>query len=356
MKSRVRWPARRLLIPSVIVLLGMMFLALLAHQGTEPSPPKDSSRLTQTPAIRQATPFAMPDFLQSYQIVVTDFTSGDIALLGQSTLITGGGPHGLAWQPGQRYLWSMNASGFNVWVIDAASHQIVASIPAGPAPVHAVFSPDGRTAYISDFGGSTITVVDTVTRRTIGTITTPDEPHGMAISSDGATLYVACVSGSVVIIDTRSRQIVATVSVPGGAAPYGVALSPDGKRLVVTDETFGDLDVIDTATDTLLGPIVVGARPALVTWIPQTHWALVANNGDGTVSIVDPYAFSHVKTLLTGAGPHGVTASPDGKWLFVANTRANTITVIDAQHLTMTAQIPVGNGPIDIAVSLRSHD
>ena len=67
-----------------------------------------SSATTTVPVTRNATPYSLPPVLAGRHVVVTDLESGDIGLLGVTTLRTGGGPHGLAMQPGGRYLWVSN--------------------------------------------------------------------------------------------------------------------------------------------------------------------------------------------------------------------------------------------------------
>jgi len=148
-----------------------------APPNTPPSPPP----------LRTMAPYSWPGSLAHYPIVATDFASGDVGLLGARTVGTGGGPHGLAIQPGGAFVWLMNSGGWTVWVFDRHLQRRVATIAVGMATVHAVFSPDGATAYVTDFGGSEVTIVDVATRRAIGHISTPSEPHAIAISPDGRT-------------------------------------------------------------------------------------------------------------------------------------------------------------------------
>jgi len=301
-----------------------------------------------------AKPFLLPANLASYHLAVTDLQSGDVGLMGQTTLLTGGGPHGLALQPGGRYLWVTNSGGFNVWIIDlraTGGPRVTASLTVGPAPVHVAFSPDGARAYVTNFGGSSVTVVDVARHLAINSITTPAGPHGIAISPDGRWLYIACVEGGAfVVADTTTLQVVATVPMRSGAVPYGVAIAPDGRHVYVSDATFGQLLAIDTTTHTQVGAAFVGSRPALVTWIPTTHLLAVADNGDGTVTLVDATTMQPTHTLVTEGRPHGVSATADGHMLFVADTESNTVTVIDIARAVVVSQLKAGTFPNDVAV------
>src|SRR5579884_1812512 len=307
----------RIAIGSVLAVL----LLVVAWRSLGANAPKAVS--TDALPVATARPFALPASLAMYHLAVTDLQSGDVGLMGQTTLLTGGGPHGLALQPGGRYLWVTNSYSSNVWIVDlraSGGPRITASITVGPAPVHVAFSPDGARAYVTNFGGSSVTVVDIAKRQTISSIATPAGPHGIAISPDGRWLYIACVmGGAFVVADTTTLQVVATVHLRSGVVPYGVAIAPDGRHVYVSDTTFGQLLAIDTTTRTQVGAALVGSRPALVTWIPATNLLAVANNGDGTVTLVDATTMQSTHTLATDGRPHGVAASTDGRVLFVAD-------------------------------------
>ncbi len=52
-------------------------------------------------------------------------------------------------------------------------------------------------------------------------------------------------SGTVSVIDTASDQVVATIK--AGGKPRGIAASPDGRRLYVSDQPSGALLILDLA-------------------------------------------------------------------------------------------------------------
>ncbi len=77
-------------------------------------------------------------------------------------------------------------------------------------------------------------------------------------------LYVANVnSSSVSVIDTATNTVVATI--PVGLFPFGVAVTPDGKHVYVTNNNggSGNVSVIATATNTKVAAIPVGHGPTM---------------------------------------------------------------------------------------------
>ena len=88
-------------------------------------------------------------------------------------------------------------------------------------------------------------------------------PIGVAVTPDGRYVYITNNgSGTVSVIDAVTDKVVGSVSVPAG--PIGVAVTPDGKYAFVTSAVFGaftgnTVSVINTATNTLVSPpITVG--------------------------------------------------------------------------------------------------
>jgi DNA-binding beta-propeller fold protein YncE len=89
---------------------------------------------------------------------------------------------------------------------------------------------------------------------------------GIALSPDGQVLYAAreITDGSahfrIFAVDLRSGATV--TSPPLGASPIsGIALTPDGRRLVVTVPGLGLVKVFDAATLTELRSAAIGSTP-----------------------------------------------------------------------------------------------
>jgi YVTN family beta-propeller protein len=116
---------------------------------------------------------------------------------------------------------------------------------------------DGHYFYVSDNFTGRLYAIDTVTRTIVTDVAVGLAPALITRSPDGGTLYVANgKSHSVSVVDIAqpaSPVVRLTINVSG--YPHGLAVTPDG-RYVVVAETFGkDVAVIDTVTNMVVANI-----------------------------------------------------------------------------------------------------
>ena len=160
----------------------------------------------------------------------------------------------------------------SVHIINTATNQIVGSpIPVGFLPVGVSVSPDGRYAYISNNAGSTISIIDTVSRAVVGSISVPTGPLGVATTPDAKQVYATSpglifnnsgqggpdFSGNAVsVINAATKTLSGAVT--AGTGPIGVAFTPDGSRAYVANNGSDSVSVINTATNSVALSIPVG--------------------------------------------------------------------------------------------------
>ena len=120
---------------------------------------------------------------------------------------------------------------------DPANPQLIREIDVNGMPWHPTFSPDGRWVWFGNQTANTVTVVDATSWSVADVIEGEGiaEPHGVAMSPDGGHVYVsnrnvkgeyaprggAAVSGSrgnVIVIDAATRTIERVIEVGRYAA------------------------------------------------------------------------------------------------------------------------------------------
>jgi YVTN family beta-propeller protein len=109
-------------------------------------------------------------------------------------------------------------------------------------------------AYITN--GVIVSVIDLSTNTVIDTIDVGDEPYGVAVSPDGNLVYITDLfDATVSVIRTSDNAVIDTINV--GLLPYGVAATPDGNFIYVTNHADANISVIRTADNTVVDTIGV---------------------------------------------------------------------------------------------------
>src|SRR5262245_4671885 len=242
--------------------------------------------------------------------------TGTFAAAGTIPISGGSAPSGLSLSPdGNRLYVALNMT-HEVAVIDTTTNTIVRRVPVGIYPYTTVTSGDGGKVYVSNWGGKVPGPSDTT--------------DGMfPVVVDPRTGIPA--TGTVSVIETSTNTVVRTIDV--GLHPTGMAISPSGDRLYVTNANSDTVSVVATATDTVaktlhvgqLGPgrvPVLGSSPNAVTVSPDGDAIYVANATENAVAVVDPdtSAANAVRGLIpTGWFPTAVALDATGGELFIAS-------------------------------------
>jgi YVTN family beta-propeller protein len=159
-------------------------------------------------------------------------------------------------------------------------------------------------------------------------------------------------SHSVSVIDTATNTVSATI--PDGASPFGVAVTPDGSKVYIANSPFnGTVSVIDTGTNTVSATIPVGFSPFGVAVNPDGSKVYVSNSLSNTVSVIDAATNTASATIPVGLRPFGVAVSRDGSKVYVASHDVNKVSVIDTATNTVITTIPVGQLPIAFGVFIQ---
>jgi YVTN family beta-propeller protein len=197
-------------------------------------------------------------------------------------------------------------------ILDAASGNVLGTVPTGEEPEGVAVSADGKTAYVTVEGDDTVAVIDTATAKVVKRIKVGDRPRSMTLSPNGAHAYVTDENGATLTeIDTATQAVTRTVPVPGeGAKPMGVVVSPDSKRIYVTTGRGGQLVAFDAATLVMQKAVPVGARPWGVAVSPDGKLIYTANGQSDDVSVVDAATMTVITKLKSAGRPWGVVVAP----------------------------------------------
>lgn len=280
--------------------------------------------------------------------------------VGRQTVV-GNFPTGSALTPDGRFLWVADCGhGSNdVRVMDVGSGAVVQTLPLPGCYGGIAIAPDGHHAYVSGTPkGSSPTEGPTQgDKGDVIHIFTVDPVTGKGVEQ--SPLQLPETTGG----SGRVNSLPPVTEGVGSAYPEGLAISPDGKALVVALSDADSAVVVDLAT--LAQTVVpVGHYPNGVAFDHKGR-AYVSNEYDGTVSVIDTATHS-VTTTISGLGgplgdlashPEGMVADPVREQLYVAVANRDLVAVIDTGSESVVKLISVarpqalGTGPVKLAVT-----
>jgi YVTN family beta-propeller protein len=246
------------------------------------------------------------------------------------------------------FVYVPNSGSDTVDVIDPRSFRIVEHFSVGGLPQHVVPSYDLKTLYVTNDTGNSLTTIDPRTGRPGRTIPVAD-PYNMYFTPDGR--YAIVVAERLARLDFRdahSFELHHSLAVPCRGVDH-MDFSADGSYLIASCEFSGQLIKVDVASERVVGMLTLpaGASPQDVKLSPDGKIFYVADRAAGGVWEIDGLHLRRLGFLRTGLGAHGLYVSRDGSFLYVTNRVAGSISVVSFQTRKAVAlwRIPGGGSP-----------
>ena len=241
-----------------------------------------------------------------------------------------------------------------IGVLNVAAKKLTGKLNAGSDPEEFALSKDGRHIYISNEDTKTASVISIAAEKLEHIIPVGQEPEGVTSTPDGKQFYVTCeAGGDIYVVDTATYTAVAHFKVNG--RPRSVAFLSAGGIGFIPSESVGELNVIDSVNAKVLKTIALpaGSRPMRVTLSPDEKRLYVSNGRAGTISVFDTHSYDLLDTIKVGTRPWGMGVSPDGKFLFTANGPSNDVSVVDLKTNKEVSRVKAGSSPWGIAITSR---
>jgi YVTN family beta-propeller protein len=127
----------------------------------------------------------------------------------------------------------------------------------------------------------------------------------------------------------------------GEANVHGLGFSPDHRTLVVVSVATNSVTFIDTATSTVRGKVYIGRAPheAFFTNDGREVWATV--RGESHISVIDAATMKEKRKVTVADGPGMVRFSLDGKRAFVVSSFTPEVDVVRTDTYEIEKRIPV---------------
>jgi YVTN family beta-propeller protein len=193
----------------------------------------------------------------------------------------------------------------------------------------------------------TITLIDLKTMEAYRHVKVVAAPHEAAVSPDGRRVLVTNYNRQ----DVGPQKSLSLIALPGGdtiktieigeyRAPHDVRWV-DNSRVVVTAEASQALLLVNVDTGAIERVFKTDAGVSHMLAVSTDRTRLYCSNmRDGSVSAFDFKTGQKIKDVKTGKECEGVGVTPDGRWVWAGNRAEDTISIIDTKTLEVTKRIP----------------
>ena len=294
--------------------------------------------------------------------------NGGVVVIDLATMETTGtidvgarGPRGIGVTADGKYLVTANKDDANVSIIDLASRQVVRQVKVGKNPefvrvlgdkAFVTYEPGskggpppkpGQVVAKDDDDDNTparIAIVDIKKGKVLREITSGPETEGIEFSPDGKKMIVTNEADHTITVhDIKSGKLLKTVpTAKFGERPRGIKVSPDGKTYVASLEFGNKLLVLNDKLDPLR-TVDTGKTPYGVAFDSTGKHLFVAASRENMLQVFDAASFEKIKDIPTGERCWHFSFTPDKQQILVACGRSDEIVVIDVAKLEVSKRI-----------------
>lgn len=270
--------------------------------------------------------------------------------------------HGAAAAPdGSRFYISDEAER-TLDVVNAKTLDVIKRIPLSGHPNNISISKDGKRVYVAiAVAPGAVDVIDTVAMEKAKSIPVKGAVHNTYVTPDGKFVVAGSIPSKVItVIDQKTEEVAWSLTLDKGIRPMAFATNPDGstKWIFVQLSGFNGFAVVDFSTREEVKRIKLPDLPPGKSVFPEggneSHGMAVTADGKTLVvnsrlnSSIYTYSIPDLKLLGSvevGKSPDWVTLTPDGKTAYVANAASNSVSVVDLKAMREVMKIPVGQVP-----------
>ena len=207
----------------------------------------------------------------------------------------------------------------------------------------AVAAEPGSLVYIPTGAQGEVVIVDAATNEPIGQIGGLPAAHGLAVTPDGRRLVVGSLN--------ERAPGEAAPERPAGMSEADHAAHHAGAPAQEMPAAVSSVSIVDTESGSVVQRIDVPGAVHHVAMSPDGRFAAVTHPNAGAITALDLDALAVIATVPTGDMPNYAVFSADGSELYVSNAGDDALAVLDVASWAVTGSIGVGASPEHIALS-----
>ncbi len=233
------------------------------------------------------------------------------------------GIHGIALAPELDRAFTSNGRAASVTVFSPSTLAIVGEVKGtGENPDAILYDRASGRVFTFNGRGKSATAINAKTLAIEGTVPLGGKPEGPASDGEGRIFVNIEDTNMIAVIDARTLAVTATWSLAPCDEPTGLALDVAHKRLFVGCHS-KQMMVIDSSSGRIVASLPIGEGVDGTAYDPTTGLAY-ASNGDGTLTVVhedSPESFRVVQNVATQRGARTLALDPSSHRIYLVTAQ-----------------------------------
>jgi DNA-binding beta-propeller fold protein YncE len=230
------------------------------------------------------------------------------------------GIHGVALAPGLGRGFTSNGRDSSVTIFDLKTLAVLGRVPVGGRnPDAIIYEPVTRRVFVFNAGSRSATAIDAATGTVVGMVALDGQPEFAVADGHGKVFVNLEDSSAVAGFDARSFKVESRWPLVGGEGPSGIALDRAHHRLF---SACGNekMVVLDSRSGKVVATLPIGKGPDGAEFDPGTGLAF-SPNGEGTLTVIHEDSadeFNVIGTVTTQRGARTMVLDPKTHRLYLA--------------------------------------
>jgi YVTN family beta-propeller protein len=202
-------------------------------------------------------------------------------------------------------------------------------------------------AMVINSAEASVSLIDVNTKQEIKRIPVLREPHHMALTPDGKSVLVGDTAGNAVFfLDPQTGEMQRRLTM---SDPYQLQFSPDGKWLTIAGLARNQIDIYDAATFALVHRIPASSMPSHINYAPDSSVAYVSLQGTNALMALDVRSGKVLWQQPVGNTPAGVLW--DRGRILVGIMGADYVAVVDPATGAVVRKVQTAKGAHNLFIS-----
>ncbi|HVS73582.1 MAG TPA: YncE family protein [Phycisphaerae bacterium] len=237
------------------------------------------------------------------------------------------GVHGFVAAPDIKRGFTSNGQENKSSIVDLDTLKTIMKVPTGGNPDSILYDPTSGEVWTCNGRGKSITCYDGKTGKVIvDAIPLDGKPETGVVDPTAERVYVNLEDkNSIAVLDVKTHKVIDTWSIAPGEGATGLAIDVDLHRLIAGCAN-SKMVMLDSTTGKVLATVACGQGVDAAAIDPSTQLAFVSAGGSGTVTIakIDGDKLTAVQTLTTERGARTMTVDTSTHRIYLSNAKSRT--------------------------------